>query len=990
MHRRVVLSLGSFRRGLSTSLRVGAPASTKPVVRPSTVGSEGSGRTDGTSRWRASRTPLPPLDAYGREMNRADLEAAHDVLGTIEHDLQPTPAHHRPAASPSPPPSAPAPEPAPAPSPKRSSRKPAPASAQPLSLEEQVRANILKYPDTLLLTQVGNFYESYFTQAPLVAKLTAIKLTTKVFKGVRHPFCGFPLAALPKHLSTLVEKGYRVVVVDELGDDGPADDLDLDVDVGLPAPTKKARELKKRVVTRIVTPGTGVDEGFINTESNNFILAIGFPDAPISSPPDPIPLTLAYRDVATGDAFLRHSSSKTLRDDLLLIAPVEVIAPTPFPPALVDLLRAEESREPFLLSFLASADSVDPPRSQNPAAEDVLKEYLSETLLSTPPPDVMPTEVDPSQVLQMDSVTLQSLEVRASLRGGTKGSLLATVKKTVTPGGGRLLVERLCAPSTNLTEINSRLTLVNLLIRTPPLLGYLRAALSTLDDTSRHLQRLSMRRPGAASALLSLKRSIRIMEDIKIYLLNDWGSLNEEERTVLQHLKARMGEHAELADGIEKAIDEQSLLALERRNERLKLLAEDLGEGGAEKELEDKDEGEVGVWDRNEPWVVRHDFSPELAELHEERTAIATQAERLEQACRTKYGAPSLKLKTAPKLGAVVWVKNSESRIIKENEGKAVTLLNKSGSTRWYAMSQWTAVHTALAKVDRKIRRFESKAIGDLVYVTLESYLALSDMSRVLDELDVAQGFAHVAAEGSTSTSIINGRHPTVEMALMAEGRMFTANSIAFSHPDAFLHCLTGPNMAGKSTYLRQNALIILLAQTGSYVPATSANIGIVDRIFSRVGARDELDRGRSTFMIEMDEAASILEAATDKSLVLLDELGRGTSPLDGLAIAYAAIEHLVHINRSRTLFATHYHRLGELLGYDKRNPEKKAESEWKGVEFWCTDVEESDDNGVRYSHVLRRGLNDDSAGLLIAKLAGIPERAIKVAEKIRQSYSVP
>ncbi|BGP26397.1 hypothetical protein JCM10295v2_005350 [Rhodotorula toruloides] len=861
-------------------------------------------------------------------------------------------------------------------------------------LEQQIKAITDQYPDALVLTQVGSFYEAYGEQAKLVAKLLGIRLTSKAFGEAKTSMAGFPLTQMAKHASTLVQLGHKVVIVDEYQ--------------SLMRP-KSAAVIARRV-SRIITPGTGVDEAFVKIDTPNFVLALGVVDG--SNEEETI--GMAYRDVSTGASFTRTSKFATLRDNILLVQPKEIVVDeqlgqTALGKQISELLEGERSREGTMIST-TSTDAIPSSSRKAPSAtqtaESVLLAYLAKTLVSNPPPRTKSTYVDPASVLQMDAVTLQSLEIRESLRGGLRGSVLGTVKRTVTPGGTRLLTERLCNPSTDLPTICGRQALAQaglggLAVARP----YIRGVLRSLDDTPRLLQRLAMNRPSAANDLCGLKRTMRALDTIKLEIsralpksaaeaeANGW---TVAQIRAIRELVERMGHYPTIAGEIEAAIDEDALLKLEAEQDIKDAELAELGQTHVTKTEEKKKKvlqrGEP--WGQDEPWYVRPVYSDKLQHFHGKLQRLRLEATDLQCDLQEKYEAPQLFLRDYKKSPTVrADAKDGWSKLDRDER---LVVVSRTNSTRDYVLSEWSSLYKEIESTETSIRRLEIDATQ-----VLEHFDDLTATGDALAELDVALGFAEVAEEldwvkpevgDSRTLEIVNGRHPTVETALAAQNRAFHANSLTMRHPDdaaeqpSFVHVLTGPNMAGKSTFLRQTALIAILAQSGSYVPAESARIGVFDRIFSRVGARDELDRDRSTFMIEMDEATSILETATDRSLVLLDELGRGTSPIDGLAIAYAALEHLVHVNRSRTLFATHYHRLGQLLGYEEDDPRGKGE--WKGVEFWCTDVEETEDS-VRYLHAIRRGLNSDSAGLVVARLAGMPARAILEARKIRDMLLV-
>ncbi|GAA5851789.1 hypothetical protein JCM3766R1_006136 [Sporobolomyces carnicolor] len=902
-------------------------------------------------------------------------------------------------------------------------------------LEASVRKDLETYPDAILLTQVGSFFESYFDQARTVSSTLGIKLTSKLFgRGVhrtREPFCGFPISHLKRHVSTLVEHGHKVVIVEEFKEAGA---------------TVAATTVTRRV-TRIVTPGTGVDEAFVDLDAMNFVLAIGAiepeattttaatttTDRPAGDPAhDDDAIGLAYRDISTGASFTRVSTLASLRDDLQLVNPREVVIDerleqTRVGTEILGILNGERLRESLMVSTVSTNAIPSSSRvvaSARSNAEDVLLAYLAATLVDLPaPPRSTRTKfVDPAEVMQLDSVTLKSLEVRESLRGGLKGSLVHAVKRTVTPGGTRLLTERLTSPSTNLDEVHARLELVSVFLNAlPHSRSYVRAILRTLDDTPRLLQRLYLQR-GSAFDLLGLKKTMRALDtirqdiDARIPPRSVGGGAGDDVKSgfesrhqvdVLVKAIDKLGQFDALALEIEMAIDEDALMRRTRDEERKAMIEDAYGERHREREEEEETAVRArgdGLWGDDQTWVIKQSFSRALERLHDELKRLRDEAYRLQTSLRERYESRNLTLKVLPKIGAAAHVLTRDG-VVKLEADERAHLYQKSNSTRAYVLRDWTLLWKKLEAVSSEIERVERDTISILTARVLDNYDRLLATSDALAELDVAIGFAELAQEkhwtkplvdSTRSLEIVKGRHPTVETALLHQNREFTANSVTFRHPHddhlegdtafepSFIHVLTGPNMAGKSTFLRQTALITILAQAGSYVPAERARVGVCDRVFSRVGARDELDRDRSTFMIEMDEATTILAHATSRSLVLFDELGRGTSPIDGVAIAFAALEHLLQVNACRTLFATHYHRLGDLLGYDESDA--KGTGQWRGVEFWCTDVEEDFDS-VRYVHEIRRGLNKDSAGLVIARLAGMPPRAIATAKQLRDKF---
>lgn len=485
-----------------------------------------------------------------------------------------------------------------------------------------------------------------------------------------------------KHASTLVEGGHKVVVVEEF------------------KPAGDSSALTSRKVTRVITPGTGIDEGLIlsgaGVDQAAFVLALGVPDGDTGS------IGLAYRDVATGSAFTRTSTVENLRDDILLVEPREIVLDkqakqSPMGQRVWQVLRGEQEREGIMVSE-TSTEAV--PRltpihlettpNAEAAAEAVLLAYLASTLLTAPPPRVKPTHVDPTRVMQMDSTTLKSLEVKESLRGGLKGSLLSAIKRTATPGGSRLLQERLCAPSTVLDEINERLALIQAFYRLTATRRYFAPLLRSLDDSSRVLQRLYLRR-GSPFDLLSLKKTIHAVETVRELLSDslDRDEIHEkDERSAIEHLLARFSNHGALAQEIERAIDEEALVERTQAEQRRAEIVSALGETQADREDESGGAYTPGLWGRNEPWAVKKDVSPGLKMLHDELVTLRRQAHELEAALTSQYKLPAkaLSLKLQPKLGPVVHIASKGTFAEVEKDPKTMMVV-KTGSTRSYHLS---------------------------------------------------------------------------------------------------------------------------------------------------------------------------------------------------------------------------------------------------------------------------------------------------------------
>lgn len=382
--------------------------------------------------------------------------------------------------------------------------------------------------------------------------------------------------------------------------------------------------------------------------------------------------------------------------------------------------------------------------------------------------------------------------------------------------------------------------------------------------------------------------------------------------------------------------------------------------------------------DDNEPWIMKSAASPTLTRLHQSIVTLAAEKQALGDDLCERLGATTLTLRFTPGLGHICHVKGKDTKIVLPN----ARYVSSSKSTKSFHLPEWTNLGQRIDQCKLRIRAEEQLVFQDLREQTILNIISLRRNAAVLDELDIACSFATLAAEKQWTCPIMNqkpthkiigGRHPTVEGGLEEEGRSFITNN-CFVGDAQRIWLVTGPNMAGKSTFLRQNALITILAQVGSYVPAEYAELGIVDQIFSRVGSADNLYRDQSTFMVEMLETANILKHATPRSFVIMDEIGRGTTPVDGTAVAFACLHHLYHVNRCRTLFATHFHGLADMAGGHGM----------EAVGFYCTDVvEDEEGDGFRYVHKLREGVNKQSHALKVARLAGLPEEAITVARGI-------
>ncbi|OCH96567.1 hypothetical protein OBBRIDRAFT_840969 [Obba rivulosa] len=873
------------------------------------------------------------------------------------------------------------------------------------SISTLIRANEKKYPHCIHLTRVGQFYESYFEQAVEVARLLNIKQARRFLSGRYTPMCGFPLGHLDRHLKTLVQHHKKFVALCE----------------EFPKYSYGGTTFDRRVV-RIITPGTLIDESFINPYENNYLLSITSGKSSSESPEPGTSDTvgLAWIDVSTGEFFTKSTTTEGLHDEVVRINPREVVLQTELFQLPSHPIRAAITEEGCFVVYssseedasfdnttdleeeLTSMDDITSHTDPMPVAEGsvlsdaetqavaLLTTYLRANLMEHMPRLASPTKESVSGRMQIDAHTLKALEIREGFKdGGTTGSLLSVVKRTVTTSGTRLLARWLCSPSTSLREINARQSLVAFFHARPFLREDIVQNLKHAEDATRIAQRFLLGR-GGVSDLSAISNTIDIWTAIskrieleKNMELKERGEIRAEEWASLDALMLRIGDLRDLSDRIRKAVVHQGSVVQNAVQDAED--AEDEQQTGEAETTPTLPSRDLRMNISANDWTIRPEYSEELTNLHNLLKNLLDERERLQLRLALEHDIPTLSLRSSPNLGMHVHIggrKRGKSRL---DESDAFIQLGESQSTVTYFNQEWAQLGRHIVDTTTEIWQREKEAFEALRNEVNARAIHLRRNARIMDELDVTIAFANLAQEMSfvrpviredTSYSVTNGRHPTVELGLLTNGRSFIPNTVSFS-PTSQLHIITGPNMAGKSTLLRQTALIAVLAQTGSYVPADSAEIGIIDRVFSRVGARDDLFHDRSTFMVEMLETSDIMRRATPNSLVIMDEVGRGTTVEDGLAIAFAVVHHLQSVNHCRALFATHFHELADMLGI---TDEHRGTGAFENVSFFCTDVDETEDGYFTYSHRLRPGINRNSHGLKVAQLAGMPEPAVEVA----------
>ncbi|EMR11722.1 hypothetical protein PNEG_00156 [Pneumocystis murina B123] len=850
-------------------------------------------------------------------------------------------------------------------------------------LLDQVLYNQKKYANCVLLTRVGGFYELYFSQAEKYAPILNLKLARKDTKAGPVPMAGFPFYQLDRYLKCLVEEIGEYVAISE-------EYRRLDR-------CSTYKNIYERRVSRIVTPGTLIDEKFMNLYINNFLLAIHMNENIMKEKGlvQSLEIGLAWLDLSTGDFFTQTSKFEYILDELERINPKEIIIDKEFQEIFMEYISPYvKERECFVTyetfeipdRMIQKWENIK--NNNETSIFSVLEEHASLKILSYVNDKLQgeefnlqaPVRRNSEENIFMDIHSIRALELKQSLReGGKTGTLLSAIKRTVTSSGSRLLTEWICSPITSISLINKRLNLVEIFYNDSHLRAEIVQLLKKIYDTQRVIQKISLGRKNADD-LLALSKTIEITNRIYNCLekLSDKESVNSLLKRIIIPL--------DLFKKIQNTIDEDGLMQKQKENEEI---IADAMEKAIEIERMSKSqdfsnndliESKLKTnqdFKNNDIWIIKKNASLPLKKLHEELNTLYDQKDKLQESLKLLLGTTNLTLKTTHSLNHIIHLRNKNTeKSISEINGAKVLSTNKS--TKSIQIPEWTHLGNMIEQTKIKIRLEESNTIDNLRIETLKNLSILRKNAKVLDELDIASSFATLALEQKlvrpilktgTYHKIISGRHPIVEAGLYNRGLVFVPNDCSLGEKKR-IWFITGPNMGGKSTYLRQNAIISILAQIGSFVPAAYAEVGIVDRIFSRIGSNDNLYKNESTFMIEMLETARILKRATPKSLVIMDEIGRGTTYKDGLAIAYACLYHLHYINKSRVLFASHFHELVNMI------------SLFDSVSMYCTKVIEEGDGSFRFLHKIAEGVNDNSHGLKVAMMAGLPQKAIQVAKE--------
>ncbi len=788
------------------------------------------------------------------------------------------------------------------------------------------------YQDCILLYRLGDFYEMFYEDALTASKELEITLTGKSCgQEERAPMCGVPHHALEGYLSKLVSKGYKVAICEQMED------------------PKLAKGIVKREVVRIVTPGTNLNMQTLEESRNNYLMCIVY---------FPGKTGISVADVTTGDYYLTEVEDiRKLQDEINKYMPSEIVCNEQY---LVSGYEIEDLKnrlgitvyslashyfdedncrkclmKHFQVNTLSGLGVEDFPTGV--IAAGALLQYLYETQKTS----LMHfTHLYPyltSKYMLLDSSTRRNLELTETLREKHKtGSLLGVLDKTKTAMGGRLLRKYIEQPLIDKTKMEKRLDAVETLCKKSVDRDELREYLNTIYDLERLLSKVSYKTANPRD-LIAFRNSLAMLPSIKTVL----GDLD---CTLLNEINEHMDALEDIFHLIDDSITEEPPISIR--------------DGG----------------------IIKEGFSETIDSLRSAKTDGKNWLAALEEQDRERTGIKNLRIKYNKVFGYYFEVTNSYKNLVPEDYIRKQTLANAER----YTTPRLKELEDSILNAEDKLSSLEYDLFCEIRDAIVAEMERIQRTARAVARLDVFTSLSYVAERNQYVRPSLNekgiidikgGRHPVVEQ--MTGNDMFIANDTYLDNQKHCIAVITGPNMAGKSTYMRQTALIVLMAQIGSYVPAKKANVGIVDRIFTRVGASDDLSSGQSTFMVEMNEVANILRNATVNSLLILDEIGRGTSTFDGLSIAWAVIEHISNrkILGAKTLFATHYHELTEL------------EDKMDNVNNYCIAVKEKGDDIVFLRKIVRGGA-DKSYGIQVAKLAGVPDMVIDRAKEIVEQLS--
>jgi DNA mismatch repair protein MutS len=821
-------------------------------------------------------------------------------------------------------------------------------------LMQQYHAIKTRYPHALLLFRLGDFYELFYEDALIAARELQITLTSRNReKGQPIPMCGVPYHAADGYTAKLIRAGFKVAICDQMEQPGPG------------------KKIVRREVVRVITPGTATDVSVLDARENNFLAAV-------ANHPDGSPIGLAFVDLSTGEfqatEFFGQRADDSLRDELLLLRPRETLLPRPqqlFDTAKPSLLegaggvetRLEDwtfqrdyaeriLREQFGVAELTGFGLDDHPQAL--AASGAIIHYLREnSARGDEAPSVEALRhldrvryYEQHESLVLDPITVRNLELLTPIfsedtnRSGPV-TLITALDATVTGMGARLLRSWVLRPLIDTESIEARLSAVSHLLQQTVVRGEIRKELRGILDLERLTSRITL---GLASPreLVALRKSLAQLPVLKNFLTPPPAGGSD----LLRHLHAEIDELTDVRERLDRAIaDEPPAVA-------------------------------------TEPGMIRSGYHGELDELRELSQHSKQIIAAMEERERKRTSIASLKIRFNQIFGYYIEISKPNLHLAPADYERKQTLVNAERFTS----AELKEYERKILAADERILEIEKQLFVDVRSGIAAKTTRLRRTAAAVAQLDVLASFAKLAADrgyarpqfnSAGELLIVGGRHPVIEELLRQRGERFVPNDLCFEPGRQQLLLITGPNMGGKSTYLRQAALIVLMAQIGSFVPARQAKLPLTDRIFTRIGASDNLARGRSTFLVEMSEVAAILTHATPASLVLLDEVGRGTATFDGLSIAWAVVEFLQKNIRARTLFATHYQELTELADIIP------------GVKNIHVSVKETP-NEIIFLRRVEPGSADKSYGIEVARLAGLPrsviERAREVLKKHEQS----
>ncbi len=776
----------------------------------------------------------------------------------------------------------------------------------------------------LLFFRLGDFYELFFDDAITASRELNLTLTKRAGGSDAMPMCGVPFHSVDSYLAKLIKKGYKIAICDQMED------------------PKKAVGIVKREVTKILTPGTVLSDAVLEENHNQYLACLT---------QDQDNYCLAFADVSTGECAWYIAGGKNreeaVLDQLYRLQPAELVL-TEDNEAFQSLLDKLQQKLPdCMLNHFDPAPGLDYFSqhfgSDNPALKrplvhrtvEAMLQYIHENVKSDLAQINQLQEITTDQVMALDATAIRNLELVKNMRDGSRhGTLLDVLDYTQTAMGARQLRQWVEAPLLDVAKIRQRQQAIGTLVEDVKFRNGLGDSLKEITDLERILSRLEV---GSANArdMAALRAALRELPQIKKWLGTHPDGL-------LRVLNRRIALHSDILDVLERGIVDEPPFSLR--------------DGG----------------------MIRTGFNAELDELHDIAENNNAWMQNFEQKIKEETGIRTLKVGFNKVFGYYIEVSKGMVSQVPDNFVRKQTLVNGER----YIVPELKEFENKILSAKEKIQQLEYYLFNEIRQEIRDHLVEIQETARAIGELDVLYSLAMAAFKGSyvcprlnerQEIQIKDGRHPVVEKLL--ERELFVPNDVHLNNTDERLIILTGPNMAGKSTYMRQVALLTLMAQMGSFIPAREADICPVDRIFTRVGASDDLATGQSTFMVEMNEVANILKYATSRSLIILDEVGRGTSTYDGMSIARAVVEFINEKIKAKTLFATHYHELIEL------------EDQEAGIKNYSVAVKEKGREGLFLRRIVPGG-TDRSYGIHVAKLAGLPDAVVKRADELLAEYA--